>query len=690
MQTVIITEKPSVAREYARILKVSGKSNQGYIQGYSSVLNKNLCVTWAVGHLITLGRVEEQIECKSLPANVKDPWSFSKLPILPKNWFYKVIPEVSDQFKVIKFLYTSPETNEIYYAGDSGREGIYIQALIRNKIFNNKDPKNIIEKVVWIDSQTEEEILRGINEAKPYHDYDNMIAAGYERASWDWLMGMNLTEGFTLKYSKGGVLNQGRVMTPCNSLVVKRQKEIDNFVPTDFYGIKANLLNGHTPVWKVDDDSFLKDSPVLYNETGFKLEENARKLIGSFNHSMVLTVESITTTQKKEYAPQLFNLARLQSECSANYHLSPKQTLDIAQELYEGKHITYPRTDAPVLSQAVAQELRKKGFNIPDSKKYVDDSRITDHYAIIPTFEKEYADDSSLKYKIYTLILNRFKAITMPPYVYDETKVKYIHNNKEHFYEESKNGVSLGFKALYKEDLPQSTPITVNKGDVVTVNEYVLTQGQTKAPTPYTTGQLILAMEKAGKLIEDEELANQIKTCGIGTSATRADIIEKLATIGYITIDKNQKITPTSIGIYVDSIVSAIDPTFVSPEKTAELEQMLNNIAEGTLTREIAHQTIEDYIQSIINKLSEVKEQGEYTCPYCGGALVNGTYGYWCKTSKDFKSFGSHKLNENDVKLILSKGKTDLLNLKTKEGKSYQAYITKGEAGNVLIFPTQK
>lgn len=378
MQTIIITEKPSVAREYARILKVSG-NKQGYIEGFSSVLNKNLCITWAVGHLITLGRVEEQAECKALPANIKDPWSFSKLPILPQNWFYKVISEVSDQFKVIKSLYTDKETKEIYYAGDSGREGIYIQALIRNKIFNNKDPKDITERVVWIDSQTENEILRGINEAKPYHDYDNMIAAGYERALWDWLMGMNLTEGFTLKFSKGGVLNQGRVMTPTNSLVVKRQKEIDNFVPTNYYGIKANLSNGHVPTWKADETSMLKDSPILYNETGFKSKENAEKLIANLNHSMQLTVESVSVKEKKEYAPALYNLACLQSDCSNLFHLRPKQTHDIAQELYEAKLITYPRTDASVLSTAVAEELRKKGYAIPDNKKYVDDSKITDH-----------------------------------------------------------------------------------------------------------------------------------------------------------------------------------------------------------------------------------------------------------------------------------------------------------------------
>ena len=309
---------------------------------------------------------------------------------------------------------------------------------------------------------------------------------------------------------------------------------------------------------------------------------------------------------------------------------------------------------------------------------------------IIPTFEKNPPDDGSLKYKIYTLILNRFKAITMPPFVYDETKIKYVHANKEHFYEESKVGKSLGYKALYQENLnTQSLPL-VNKGDVVSVNVYALTEGQTKAPASYTTGSLILAMEKAGKFIEDEDLANQIKTCGIGTSATRADIIEKLATIGYITIDKNQKIAPTSTVFYVDEVVSGIDPVFVSPEKTAELEQMLENIANGTMTRESAHKVMEDYIKSIINKLSDTKEQGTYACPYCGGALVNGPYGYWCKTSRDFKSFGGHKLTDTDVQLILTEGKTKLLNLKNKDGKAYKAYITKGEGGNTLTFEDKK
>lgn len=688
MKTVIITEKPSVASEYANVLGISAR-HDGYISGFSSVINKDLIITWAVGHLIELGRPEEQAECRILPDNVKDPWSFNKLPILPKNWFYKPQTSTEPQLEIIRSIYTSPEIAEIYYAGDSGREGIYIQALIRNHIFGNKDPKNITERVVWIDSFTEEEILRGIREAKPYHSYDNMIAAGYLRAKTDYLIGMNFTQGATLKFSQGkGTLNQGRVMTVVDAMVVKRDEEIDNFVSTSFYGVKASL-NDHAPVWKVDDKSYFKDSSLLYNETGFKLKTNAEKLIVQFNKSLSLLVEDINVTEKKEYAPQLFNLGSLQAECSKLFHLRPKQTLEIAQELYEGKYTTYPRTEACVLSSAVAKDLRNKGYRIPDSTKYVDDSKIVDHYAIIPTFERNpMLAEESLKGKVYNLILNRFMAITMDPYVYDSVKAIYKHSNGEHFYEDGKNDKSLGWKSLYTDELNHIRALP-NKGDTVVVNSFDLTEGQTKAPAPYTTGTLITAMEKAGKLIDNEELANQIKSCGIGTPATRADIIEKLSTIGYISIDNKQKVHATETGKYIYKVMSELDPVLVSPEKTAELEKNLSDVADGTCNADVLLTTVENYVTGIVNKLRETPEVGLYTCPYCGGALISGPFGFWCKTSKDFNSFGGHKLSENDVIDLLGKGITKVYTLKNKDGKSYKAAIRKGSTKNELSFDTK-
>lgn len=681
-KTIIITEKPSVAQEYKKVLgiKPSDKTD-GYIEGYSPVLQKDVQITWAVGHLISLGDVDEQREGKALPANhEKSRWDKGKLPIIPEDWVYKVGASTKKQFAVVKKLYTQKDIDCIYYAGDSGREGIYIQALIRNQIFTSK-PK-FEERVVWIDSYTDESILSGIKNAKPYSAYQNMVDSGYERAKRDWLIGMNFTQALTL--TSGAVITVGRVMTPTLRMVVDRQSEIDNFVPTDYFGINAVINDSVVPRWKAVKGSQFHGSDLLYSETGFKSKDDAMKLISLLNKSMELVVEEVKETEKKEYAPLLFNLADLQAWCSKRYHISPDKTLEIAQMLYEKKLTTYPRTDARVLSSAVAKDIAgRRGEHVPS--KYVNDDKITDHYAIIPTYDtstKQSCSLSGIVASVYEDIKNRYEAIFMAPYIYDSVEVTYIHDNGERFFLSGKNVKQLGYRKLYGE-APEAfnTPC---EGEIFEVRTFDLNAMTTQAPSPYTTGTLILAMEKAGKLIEDEELREQIKTCGIGTSATRAGIIEKLSTKGYITIDKKQKVAPTSLGKTIIPVIAKYDSRLVSPEKTAELEQQLSDIAEGKIVATNSSKTFIGYIresvESILSNGTRIEKPDtneKHDCPKCGKTLKYGKFGWFCDCGFNFYlNVCGHTMTVNDLKSILSTGHTRAYKMTSKAGKTFYARLT--------------
>lgn len=696
-KTIFITEKPSVAQEYKKVLKVSqsGKTN-GYIEGYSSALGKDVIITWAVGHLITMCKPEEQNEeWKS--------WNLKNLPMLPETYKYKPNPQTYDQYKVVKEQYTRKDIDAIYYAGDSGREGIYIQALIRNQVF--KSAPKFDEKVVWIDSYTEESILNGIKNAKPYSAYQNMIDSGYERAKRDWGLGMNGTEALTLVH--GGyknVINAGRVKTPTLGMVVERQKEIDNFTKTDFYGVKAD----DNIFWKVTDKSKFKDSPLLYNENGFLKESDAKALIAEFDKDKRLIVQDVKVNHKTEYAPLLYNLADLQNYCSKTYHISPDATLKIAQSLYEKKLTTYPRTDARVLSSAVAKELEQKfGWKIPS--KYVDDSKITDHYAIIPTFSKEGStnDLNDLEVKVYNAIKKRFEDIMKPPFVYDAVAVEYRHNNNERLFENFRIVKDKGFKENLNDlDDVANKPIP-EKGTIINVNLFDVRAMETKAPSYYTTGTLIMAMEKAGKFIEDEELREQIKTCGIGTSATRASIIEELQKQGFITVDKSQKVMPTDKGKATIELISKIDETLVSPLKTAEMEQELSDIASGKLPVDKARASFDEYIRKLVTKITSgektvdfkvptsntdskgtARDSHPYNCPCCSKPLKQGKFGYWCPKNEDGCGLSLnyeaknkegktlYKLSDKDIKDICEKGQTAVKKLTSpKTGNKYEASL---------------
>lgn len=693
---LFITEKPSVAQTYKDVLQLQLiETNNGYIKGYSPVLSKEVVITWAIGHLIGIGSPDEQKLRRSLPSNHKETrWTKEELPLLPEIFFFRPNHSTITQFNIIKSLYLSKDIDTLYYAGDAGREGIYIQALIRNQIFGGQTP-SFNEKVIWIDSQTEDEILRGIREAKPYSAYQNMIDSGYKRAISDWLIGMNLTRALTL--SCGGLITIGRVQTPTLAMVVARQEEIDNFKVEDYYGINANIegFNGNIK-WKAVKTSRYFESPLLFNDNGFKQKNDAETLLSDFNNDKSLTVMDVKITEKREMAPYLFNMADLQAYCAKMLYISPDETLAIAQSLYEKKLITYPRTDARVLSSAIARELSEKiGRNIPD--RYIDDNKISDHYAIIPTFMSGAESLSGNDQIVYMAIYNRFKAILMPPYVYESISVVWEHSNKERLFSNAKKVKSLGWKKIYNNrDIAEQENVIIPLQGKTYTAEFLLNAMQTTPPTPYTTGTLILAMENAGKLIEDENLRAQLMTDerkGIGTPATRDSIIKNLILRGYINVDKKQKVTPTEKGKETIPIVKKVDAVLISPEKTADMEQKLHDIAEGRLSASAYQEYIENYIRQTTDIAVNLKDchiaavydsSGKknitpvvnVNCPFCNTPIKAGPYGWYCP-NKDF-SFGTvagHKMKEQDLIDLLTKGKTKAYNFTSKAGKKFKAHL---------------
>lgn len=656
MVTVFITEKPSVAQEYKKVLGVTqrGKTD-GYIEGHSSYLNKDVIITWAFGHLVSICSPEEH--------DVKwgGKWADVPLPIIPSTFQYKPLKGSIQQYNIVKKIYKRNDLEAIYYAGDSGREGIYIQALIRNKIFGGRDPQ-CDERVVWIDSFTDAEIKRGITQAKPYHDYDNMIQSGYARAISDWLIGMNFTIGLTVK-CKGSTINTGRVMTPTLAMVVNRQNEIDNFVKTDYYGVSAKLSDTEVN-WKAVKESRFFESDELYNESGFLKAENADALIAEFNSDKNLTIAEVKTQQKSELAPLYFNQTDLQAFCSKAFKIPPSKTLEIAQRLYEKKLTTYPRTSARVISTAVAKDLKaRKGFNIPS--KYIDDKQIVDHYAIIPTFEGNAQSLPADEKRVYDAIYNRFMDSMKPAYEYTAVNVTYKHSNGEYFFDSFKNVTQTGWKKVSEEDMVKRN--VPSKGITVPVIEFAKRNMETTPPSSYTTGTLVSEMEKAGKFVDDKELKSVLKGSGLGTDATRAGIIEKLIEKNFISVEgKSQKVAPTALGKAVIPIVAKYDEQLVSPVKTAEMETTLSSIADGTKNYDEYIREVEMYVSETIDNIKEhVGEDslagvsgnggGESTdlppCPHCGGELGNGNWGIYCKAkcgANLTKVFG-HELSEKQV-----------------------------------------
>ncbi len=657
LKTLIITEKPSVARDYAKILNVSGRQN-GFIE------NGEYVITWCVGHLVEMCYPEKYDE------KLKK-WNLRDLPFLPETYKYEVIGNVKKQYEIVNNMLHREDIGTVLWAGDSGREGQVIEELVR-RYGGVRDGMD--EKRIWIDSTTEEEISRGIREAKPYSEYDNLGNAGIMRGIEDYAMGINFSRALSVRYA--GMLNDaagtkkyaaiavGRVMTCVLGMVVRREREIRNFKETVFYRLIGTftLPDGqYTGEWKAVEGSAYFGSPKIYNEKGFLEEEDAKKLIETLQAEDHATILSVNRSQEKKKPPLLYNLAELQAACSKRFKISPEQTLAAAQELYEKKLTTYPRTDARVLSSAVAKEITKnlKGVlkypptaeytkNILDNKlytnvnkkPYTDDSKVTDHYAIIPTGNvSEYNNVSDLCKRVYDMIVRRFLSIFYPPAVFQKISLETLVGT-EHFFTNSKVLKEPGFyvitgqdkkilakqekaKKAQDEDKAEKTEnpdddsdeeeeenevdLTAIAGELkknleVGIAGFNMKNGKTTPPKRYTSGSMVLAMENAGQLIEDEELRAQIKGAGIGTSATRAGIIEKLIKIGYLN-SKKQTLTPGRFGEMVYEVVYLTMPGMLNPEMTASWEKGLAGVERGEISTNEYRAKLDKYVAKYVEKV---------------------------------------------------------------------------------------
>ena len=636
-KSLFIAEKPSVAQQFAQVLKVSGRQGAGYLE------NADYVVTWCVGHLVTMSYPEAYDEKYK-------KWSLETLPFLPKEYRYEVIKDVQKQFDIVKGLLTRPDVDTIYVCTDSGREGEYIYRLVAQMA----GVSDKTQKRVWIDSQTEEEILRGIREAKDEADYDNLAASAYLRAKEDYLMGINFSRALTLKYgpaitnyrrSKWTVISVGRVMTCVLGMVVRREREIREFVKTPFYRVIGTFAAGNTgeektfdAEWKAVEGSRYFGTPALYKDNGFRKREDAEALIAYLTGEPRGEAKVASLERKKEVKnpPLLYNLAELQNDCSKYFHLSPDQTLQVAQELYEKKLVTYPRTDARVLSTAVAKEITKnigglqkyepmapyageamaKGLWKTIAKtRYVNDKLITDHYAIIPTGFGLGALNSLTPQKraIYEMICRRFLSIFYPPAIYRKYSVD-VEIKGEHFLAsfrvlEEPGYLAAAYRTKGGEDSAKSQDSAdpellaalekLRKGSIITLKKLFIREGETTPPKRYTSGSMILAMENAGQLIEDEELRAQIKGSGIGTSATRADILKKLVNIRYLMLNKKtQVITPSFLGEMVYEVVFASMKQMLNPALTASWEKGLTYVSEGSITSEEYMEKLENFVSA--------------------------------------------------------------------------------------------
>ena len=698
---LFIAEKPSVAREFARALKYNMANRDGYMESEEAI------VTWCVGHLVTMSYPEAYD-----PALKR--WSLQTLPFLPEEYRYEVIPGVKKQFDIVSSLLNREDVETIYVCTDSGREGEYIYRLVEKQAGVHGKKR----RRVWIDSQTEEEILRGIREAKDLSAYDNLCAAAYLRAKEDYLMGINFSRVLTLKYGTPvknylkrdrAVISVGRVMTCVLGMVVNREREIRQFVKTPFYRVTASLALGGQPFadaqssvdaqssagvqlsagaqlsvgaqpsvgvqsfagvqpsagapqtfegeWRAVEGSAWYQSPLLYKENGFLKKESAQALIDFLKtDEEAPAVEKIERKKEQKYPPLLYNLAELQNDCSRLFKLSPDETLRIAQELYEKKLTTYPRTDARVLSTAVAKEIGRnigglKSYPLLSAEasqvlengsfkgiaktRYVNDKLITDHYAIIPTGQgfgalRSLAPASA---RVYELIVRRFLSIFYPPAVYQKVSLVCV-MKKERFFSSFRVLLEEGWMKVGRRGEERSQKVAddqkdesdrkdekydpaflealqkLKKGTKLSCEGFSIKEGETSPPKRYNSGSMILTMENAGQFIEDEELRAQIKGSGIGTSATRAEILKKLVSIQYLDLNKKtQIITPTQMGEMIYDVVSDSIRPLLNPALTASWEKGLSMVAQGEITGDEYMEKLTDFVSRRTNIVKQLNNQ---------------------------------------------------------------------------------
>lgn len=760
---LIITEKPSVAQEYAKVFQVSGKHN-GYIE------NNTYVITWCVGHLVEMVYPEEYDDRYK-------KWVLEDLPFLPEKYKYGVINSVKQQYDIVHTLLQREDIDAVYWAGDSGKEGQTIEENIRN--FGGVR-QGMQEFRVWIDSQTETEIKRGMAQAKPMSAYENLGKSGIMRSIEDYAMGINFSRVMSIKYGK--LLNDaaatknytaiaiGRVMTCVLGMVVNREREIRNFQETFFYRVVGDFTDANIEAeWKAVESSVYFESTKLYKENGFKEKEDAEALISSLEGKEAI-VKTLEKGISKKKAPLLFNLAELQAECTKRFKISPDQTLQVAQDLYEKKLTTYPRTDARVLTTAVANEIDKnlnllKGY-IPTQQftdhilsnklytkiaktQYTDDNKVTDHYAIIPTGQlTELGTLTPLQSKVFELIVRRFLSIFYPPAEYQTLKLV-VGIEKESLFASAKALKVLGFLEVMgktledadedenqtksneniedadKEKKNNSKKLlaladTLKQGDILTVNGFEVRESKTSPPKRYTSGSMILAMENAGQLIEDEELRAQIKGSGIGTSATRAEIIKKLIRIGYLNLNqKTQIITPQNFGEMVYEVVAMTVPALLNPQMTASWEKGLDGITNGTVDVNDYRAKLEDFIRretiqirdkDLTNQIAaqisqftgkDAKGLGarrklEVQCPLCGGNIMTTSFGYGCSNyQKDGSGCnfaigtiaGKDLSDEECITLIRDRHTAVLSGFVSKQKKKFDAVLVlhKSEDGKIEI-----
>ncbi len=737
---LIITEKPSVAQDFAKVFRVAGRNN-GYIE------NGEYVITWCVGHLVEMVYPEDyDIKYKK--------WKLEDLPFLPQEYKYDVIQNVKQQYDVVHNMLQREDIDTVYWAGDSGKEGQTIEENIRNFGGVRAGMK---ELRVWIDSQTEEEIRRGVEEAKPMSAYANLGRSGIMRTIEDYAMGINFSRAMSVKY--GRLLNDaagtnsytaiavGRVMTCVLGMVVIREREIRNFVETPFYRVIGTFAEaGIEGEWKAVEGSAYFESPALYKENGFKKEEDAHKLIGELQgkEAAVISIEKGTSRKK---APLLFNLAELQAECAKRYKISPDETLQAAQDLYEKKLTTYPRTDARVLSTAVAKEIRKnlnrlkgyeptlkyterilqEGLHLKIAKtQYTDDSKVTDHYAIIPTGQMtELGSLNERQRKIYDLIVRRFLSIFYPAAVYQNVKLV-AGIGAERFFASAKALKEPGFLEIVgknqeeengKEEAESPGLLglaeKLKNGDKLDVKGLSIKEGKTSPPKRYTSGSMVLAMENAGQLIEDEELRAQIKGSGIGTSATRAEIIKKLVRIGYLNLNKKTQIlSPERLGEMIYEVVDMTVPALLNPKMTASWEKGLDGITQGTVEFSDYRGKLEDFIrketvsmisqdltEELVQKIrpltgnnargAAAKKGLGVPCPWCGGEIGTTPFGFGCSNYKrdgsgcrfSIGTIAGRNLSEEEAKELLTNGRTGVLKgFTAKNKKKFSAALVLSEA----------
>jgi len=667
-KNLFIAEKPSVAKEFAKALKLNTSSRDGFLE------SQNCIITWCVGHLVTMSYPEVYDEKYR-------PWRYDTIPFIPNEFKYEVIDSVRKQFTIVSGLLNRPDVTTIYVCTDSGREGEYIYRLVEQM----SGVKGKVRKRVWIDSQTEEEILRGIKEAKDLSEYDALSDAAYLRAKEDYLMGINFSRVLTLKYGRSvqnylsrdrAVISVGRVMTCVLGMVVKREREIRAFVKTPFYRVLGSFdLEGHKleGEWKAVEGSRYYQSPKLYKENGFKAREDAQALIDQLSGDAV--IESATRKNENKNPPLLYNLAELQNDCSKLFKISPDETLRIVQELYEKKMVTYPRTDARVLSTAVAKEIHKNigglqgyglcgGFareilsqgsykNIAKTR-YVNDKQITDHYAIIPTGQglNNLQSLAPVAAKVYEVIVRRFLSVFYPAAVYQKVSLQAKVAGESFFagfkvlaqegylkvtqYSFSKKSADAGSKPQgtdkqtgqvanqgeeVREDGGEEEEQKcdeqfmallkgLKKGSKLSVKDYEIKEGETSPPKRYNSGSIILTMENAGQFIEDEELRAQIKGSGIGTSATRAEILKKLVNIEYLALNKKtQVITPTLMGEMIFDVVNLSIRPLLDPALTASWEKGLTLVADGNITADEYMGKLDDFVTRRTNMVKQLANQ---------------------------------------------------------------------------------